>query len=428
MKNLFSRFERRHAAIALIALGLGAAFWNAWVAAVPLLAAAALLALPARSRSEALANIDHLLHEVGAGRLVARLPHAFEDDTLESIRVNLNSALDQTETAFREILGGMKAISEERPSRRLQPVGLHGTFRNVLEQMQTLLDELNAAHESVAREALLSRIFLRSERGLSRAISHVTHALTEVDGSSAKSETLATSFSTSARSMSEAADRMSEALGAAQVSAQSGTRAIEDLSGKAAAIRDLTGHIDSIAKQTNLLALNAAIEAARAGEAGRGFAVVADEVRKLADQAQRSAEEIATAIAAMGESMDSASTQIGSLNQSVSLARSTASEFGTELAASAGSASEVVVLANSIRGGATSMEKSMGLVALAQRARADAGAILNGAEINVSSLSDMEREAVEVAQTRKWVKGSNDRDALVNIYDRLFETIESEMD
>lgn len=427
MKNWYSHFDRRSIAVALIALGAAAAFWSPWAALAVAIAAGLALLWPAPGQPNGMADVDALLRDIGAGKLVGRLPRAFVDPTLESIRRNLNSALDQTETAFREILGGLQASAQGRASRRLQVTGLHGTFAKVLTEMQAVIDELDAANESVARDALLSRIFLRSERGLSHAIEHVSTALADVGGNSAHSESLAGSFAESAKNMAGAAGRMSKALGDAQASAERGTAALAELGNKAKAIHHLTGQIDCIAKQTNLLALNAAIEAARAGESGRGFAIVADEVRKLADQAQRSAEEIAGAIAAMATAMATAQGEMGTLNDSVTAARTTAGEFSEKLDGSADSAVKVAGLAAAIGSGAHAMEKSMSLVSLAQRARADANMILHGTEVNVNSLSDTEREAVTIVRSRRWVKGSTDRDALVEIYDHLFENIEAQM-
>ncbi|MEK8129570.1 methyl-accepting chemotaxis protein [Paenibacillus filicis] len=108
--------------------------------------------------------------------------------------------------------------------------------------------------------------------------------------------------------------------------------AVQDLSGSASEIQALTGLVADIARQTNLLSLNASIEAARAGEAGRGFGVVAGEVKKLAEQSSGTAALISQLVVRITERMDKmlASTHNGLelANRQTEAMKATTGAFG----------------------------------------------------------------------------------------------------
>jgi methyl-accepting chemotaxis protein len=162
------------------------------------------------------------------------------------------------------------------------------------------------------------------------AIREATTASDEVNSAGAAAGTAADKGASTVRESAAGMARIKKAV-------ETGSTVVTSLGAKGSQIGAIVQTIDDIADQTNLLALNAAIEAARAGEQGKGFAVVADEVRKLAERSRAATKEIAALIAEVqkGTAEAVAAMQVGAREV----------ETGSELAQRSGAALDEIAAA-----------------------------------------------------------------------------------
>ena len=250
-------------------------------------------------------SVQTILHDIqffAEGDLTVRL-HSERDDEIAELCKGFNTALEQVNAM---VLSVIIAVDETM---------------SASEQIMLSAESVAGGAELQAREF---KQMQHSISGMNTTISGNADNTTKAARVARENRDIAETGGTTVTQM---VDKIREI---ARLVAQSAS-VMQRLGESSAQIGEIISVINEIADQTNLLALNAAIEAARAGEAGRGFAVVADEVRKLAERTQKATKEISTMVTGIQKETSQAVSVMNAGNEQVQAGIALAEKAGNQL-------------------------------------------------------------------------------------------------
>jgi methyl-accepting chemotaxis protein len=262
-----------------------------------------MMTLLIRSIKRPLTQIDAMVTDLarGDGDLTMRLPYKGNDE-LGEICSGFNLFIDKLHATISQIAGTSNQVA------------------SAAVQLNSTAEQIATGAEEVAAQA--GTVATAGEEMSATSGDIAQNCQMAAEGAQRASQT--------ASDGAEVVEKTVIVMGQIAAKVQESARTVESLGARSDQIGAIIGTIEDIADQTNLLALNAAIEAARAGEQGRGFAVVADEVRALAERTTRATKEIGEMIKAIQKETKGA---VAVMEQGVHQV-----ETGTEEAAKSGQA------------------------------------------------------------------------------------------
>ncbi|MFN3853559.1 MAG: PAS domain S-box protein [Phreatobacter sp.] len=288
---------------------------------------------------------------------------------------------DRDSAAYREFWaalarGEFKSAQFERVAKGGRSVWIQATYNPILDMNGRPFKVVKFATDITAQVEEQKR---RTEvqKQIAIDLQAITEAVSSASGQATEAAAAATQTSGNVQAVAAGAEEMTASVSeisrqvthSRENSAQAVDQALRTneivggLSQAAQRIGDVVQLINTIAEQTNLLALNATIEAARAGEAGRGFAVVASEVKALASQTSRATEEIAAQIASVQTSTDGAVQAIGAISETISTISSIAAAIASAVEEQTAVTAEMSANMRTAAEGVGAIPESMGTIA-----------------------------------------------------------------